>query len=147
MLPMTLGANIGTTFTALLAALAVPTHDSLQIAFCGAAVLRGKIYEHVEMIGNVHPDLGMAWLSGIWAGETWWLRSGKWLDVWWLPWNLGRNQEAMLAFGIPRDIGRIALFGRFLTAIWNWQNWETNNWMYGDLTTKHRDWTREHAGI
>lgn len=34
MLPMTLGANIGTTFTALLAALAVPTHDSLQIAFC-----------------------------------------------------------------------------------------------------------------
>lgn len=38
MLPMTLGANIGTTFTALLAALAVPTHDSLQIAFCGAAL-------------------------------------------------------------------------------------------------------------
>jgi Na+/phosphate symporter len=36
MLPMTLGANIGTTFTALLAALAVPTHDSLQIAFCGS---------------------------------------------------------------------------------------------------------------
>ena len=74
MLPMTLGANIGTTFTALLAALAVPTHDSLQIAFCGAAVLRGKIYEHVEMIGNVHPDLGMAcmafWDLGWWNMVT-----------------------------------------------------------------------------
>lgn len=34
MFPMTLGANIGTTFTALLAALAVLKHDSLQIAFC-----------------------------------------------------------------------------------------------------------------
>eukprot|EP00438_Fugacium_kawagutii_P016979 Skav202415 [mRNA] locus=scaffold1370:126853:139208:+ [translate_table: standard] len=34
MLPMTLGANIGTTFTALLAAMAVLKHDSLQIALC-----------------------------------------------------------------------------------------------------------------
>eukprot|EP00435_Cladocopium_sp_Y103_P017635 s2569_g4.t1 len=34
MLPMTLGANIGTTFTALFAALAVMKYGSLQIAFC-----------------------------------------------------------------------------------------------------------------
>jgi len=34
MLPVTLGANIGTTFTALLAALAELKHDGLQIAFC-----------------------------------------------------------------------------------------------------------------
>ncbi|CAE7036143.1 Slc34a2, partial [Symbiodinium sp. CCMP2456] len=33
MLPMTLGANIGTTFTSMLAALAVMKPDSLQIAF------------------------------------------------------------------------------------------------------------------
>jgi sodium-dependent phosphate cotransporter len=34
MLPMTLGANIGTTMTSMLAALAVMKPDSLQIAFC-----------------------------------------------------------------------------------------------------------------
>ncbi|CAE7657598.1 Slc34a2 [Symbiodinium pilosum] len=34
MLPTTLGANIGTTFTALLAAMAELKHDGLQIAFC-----------------------------------------------------------------------------------------------------------------
>jgi len=44
MLPMTLGANIGTTFTALLAALAVLKHDSLQIAFCSSSTLGGDGY-------------------------------------------------------------------------------------------------------
>ena len=34
MLPMTLGANIGTTFTSILAAFAVMKFDSIQIAFC-----------------------------------------------------------------------------------------------------------------
>ena len=34
MLPMTLGANIGTTFTSMFAALAVMKFDSIQIAFC-----------------------------------------------------------------------------------------------------------------
>ena len=34
MLPMTLGANIGTTFTSMFAALAVMKKSSLQIAFC-----------------------------------------------------------------------------------------------------------------
>eukprot|EP00438_Fugacium_kawagutii_P014775 Skav228764 [mRNA] locus=scaffold589:400335:406163:+ [translate_table: standard] len=34
MLPMTLGANIGTTFTAMLAGLAVMKKSSIQIAFC-----------------------------------------------------------------------------------------------------------------
>ncbi|CAL1173276.1 unnamed protein product [Cladocopium goreaui] len=34
MLPMTLGANIGTTFTSMFAALAVMKYGSLQIAFC-----------------------------------------------------------------------------------------------------------------
>ncbi|CAK9011844.1 unnamed protein product, partial [Durusdinium trenchii] len=34
MLPMTLGANIGTTFTALLAALGVLAPETLQIALC-----------------------------------------------------------------------------------------------------------------
>lgn len=34
MLPMTLGANIGTTFTSMFAALAVIKYGSLQIAFC-----------------------------------------------------------------------------------------------------------------
>jgi len=37
MLPVTLGANIGTTFTALLAALTDLKHDGLQIAFCHLA--------------------------------------------------------------------------------------------------------------
>ena len=34
MLPMTLGANIGTTLTSILAAFAVMKFDSIQIAFC-----------------------------------------------------------------------------------------------------------------
>uniref|UniRef100_A0A7S2VPL1 Uncharacterized protein n=1 Tax=Zooxanthella nutricula TaxID=1333877 RepID=A0A7S2VPL1_9DINO len=34
MLPMTLGANIGTTVTALLAALSIFTHDAIHIALC-----------------------------------------------------------------------------------------------------------------
>ena len=34
MLPMTLGSNIGTTFTSILAALSVMTAASIQIAFC-----------------------------------------------------------------------------------------------------------------
>ena len=45
MLPMTLGANIGTTFTSMLAALAVMKPDSLQIAFVHLFFKQGKLSE------------------------------------------------------------------------------------------------------
>ena len=39
---MTLGANIGTTFTSMLAALAIMKPDAIQIAFCVSTVINNN---------------------------------------------------------------------------------------------------------
>ena len=53
MLPMTLGANIGTTCTSMLAALAIMKVDAIQIAFCIWSQLRCTMRHAPACIGSI----------------------------------------------------------------------------------------------